>query len=143
MLAQVVRRAAVGWALLAAAAVTGCATVTGGTGPQKVKVVSDPPGAAVLVDGRPFGVTPTTVAVDRTVGHRIELEKDGYAPTAADLKTGVNPWVFGNLLVGGLVGIVVDLATDSERRLYPGGVDVRLAPAAGANPAPPPAPPAR
>jgi PEGA domain len=143
MLAQVVRRAAVGCALLAVAALSGCATVTGGTGPQKVKVESDPPGATVLVDGRPHGVTPTTVALDRTVGHRIELDKDGYAPTAADLKPGVNPWVFGNLLVGGLVGIVVDLATDSERRLYPGGVDIHLAPAAGTTPGLLPSPPLR
>jgi hypothetical protein len=130
MLTQVIRRAAVGCALLAVAAVSGCATVAGGSGPQKVKVESDPPGAAVFVDERPCGVTPTTVALDRNVVHHIRLEKDGYAATAADLKPGVNPWVFGNLLVGGLVGIVIDVATDSERRLYPGGVDVHLAPAA-------------
>jgi hypothetical protein len=126
MFAYTLRRAAVGCAFVAIAALSGCATVTGGTGPQKVKVESEPPGATVLVDGRLCGVTPTFVALDRKVEHRIRLEKDGYKPAAADLKPGVNPWVFGNVVVGGLVGVVVDLATDSERRLYPGDINMHL-----------------
>jgi hypothetical protein len=141
MFAHVARLAAAAGLLLAVGLLSGCATITGGTRPQKVQIDSDPPGATVFVDGRPCGVTPATVALDRKVEHRIQLEKDGYVPTAADLKPGVNPWIFGNVVVGGLIGIVIDLATDSERRLYPGDVDVHLHPAPAPTGPPPTAGP--
>lgn len=129
MLAYISQRAATVWGFLTVLALSGCATRTGGTGPQKIKVASDPPGATVIVDGRPCAMTPAVVHLDRKVEHQILLEKDGYMLAEADLKPRINPWIFGNLAVGGLIGVVVDLATDSERRLSPSKVDVQLSPA--------------
>ncbi|SRR5579885_665601 len=129
MLFYVMQRAATVWGFLTVVALSGCATITGGTGPQKIKVASNPPGATVIVDGQPCGMTPATLNLDRKVEHRIELEKDGYMLAEADLKPKINPWIFGNVVVGGLIGVVVDLATDSERRLSPSKVDVQLSPA--------------
>jgi hypothetical protein len=141
MLVYVSQRAATVWGFLTIVALPGCATITGGTGPQKIKVASNPSGAIVIVDGRPCGMTPTTLRLDRKVEHRIELEKDGYMLAEADLKPKINPWIFGNVVVGGLIGVVVDLATDSERRLSPSKVDVLLSPAGGPTPASPVSPP--
>ena len=141
MLVYVMQCVATVGSFLGVVVLSGCATVTGGTGPQKIKVASDPPGAAIIVDGRQCGITPATLNLDRKVEHRIELEKAGYVPAEADLKPKINPWIFGNVVVGGLIGVVVDLATDSERRLSPGKVDVHLSPAGGTTPASPGTPP--
>jgi hypothetical protein len=81
------------------------------------------------------------VSLDRKVEHRIQLEKVGYTPAESDLKPRINPWIFGNVVVGGLIGVVVDLATDSERSLSPSKVDVHLAPAEGPTPVTPVPPP--
>jgi hypothetical protein len=137
MLADVSQRAAMVWGFLTVVALSGCATITGGTGPQKVKVASNPPGATVIVDGQPCAMTPAVLRLDRKVEHQILLEKAGYMPAEADLKPGINPWIFGNVVGGGLIGVVVDLATDSERRLSPSKVDVNLSPAGGPTPVSP------
>lgn len=137
MFVYVRQRAATIWSFLTVVALSGCATITGGTGPQKIKVASNPPGATVIVDGQPCAMTPAVVRLDRKVEHQILLEKDGYMLAEADLKPKVNPWIFGNLVVGGLIGVVVDLATDSERRLSPSKVDVDLSPAGRPTPASP------
>lgn len=129
MLVYVRQRAATVWGFLTVVALSGCATITGGTGPQKIKVASNPPGATVIVDGRPCAMTPTVLRLDRKVEHQILLEKEGYMAAEADLKPRINPWIFGNVVVGGLIGVVVDLATDSERSLSPSKVDVQLSPA--------------
>lgn len=143
MLVYVSPRAATVWGLLSVMALSGCATITGGTGPQKIKVASNPSGATVLVDGQPCAMTPTVLCLDRKVEHRIQLEKDGYTLAEADLKPKINPWIFGNVVVGGLIGVVVDLATDSERRLSPSKVDVHLSPAGGPTPKSAVSPPAQ
>jgi hypothetical protein len=132
MFVCVTQRAAMVWGFLTIVALSGCATITGGTGPQKIKVASNPPGATVIVDGRPCATTPTVLRLDRKVEHQIQVEKVGYMPAEADLKPKINPWIFGNVVVGGLIGVVVDLATDSERKLSPSKVDVQLSPAAEA-----------
>jgi PEGA domain-containing protein len=141
MLFYVRQRAATVWGFLTVVALSGCATITGGSSPQKIKVASNPSGATVIVDGRPCGNTPTIVSLDRKVEHRIQLEKVGYMPAESDLKSRMNPWILGNVVVGGLIGVVVDLATDSERSLSPSKVDVHLAPAEKPTPVTPVPPP--
>lgn len=61
-------------------------------------------------------------------------------PAQAELKPSINPWIFGNDAVGGLIGVVVELATDSEWRLSPSKVDVHLSPAVGPAPESPVSP---
>jgi PEGA domain len=105
---------------------TGCATVMGGHHPQQVKIKSNPQGAMVIVDGQPQGPTPATIALDRKVEHHVQVEMPGYEPTQAVVKPGLNPWVFGNFALGGLIGLGVDCCTDSWHQLYPGSLDVHL-----------------
>jgi hypothetical protein len=50
----------------------------------------------------------------------------GHDPGRAVVTPGVNPWVLGNLVIGGVVGLAVDGVTQSWYRLYPGEVEVRL-----------------
>jgi hypothetical protein len=114
---------------------TGCCTVTGGMGAQGVKVHSTPPGAQVSVDGQPRGATPVTLYLQRNQPHDIQVEAPGYEPVHASVRPNVNPWLFGNILVGGLFGVVVDGVTQSWYRLYPGSLELRLRPGSGPPPA--------
>jgi hypothetical protein len=48
------------------------------TGPASLEVVSRPPGAQVILDGRPIGKTPMTIP-DVSIGfHDIRLELSGF-----------------------------------------------------------------
>jgi hypothetical protein len=139
-----------------AGAGSGCATVaSGGGGDQTVKVVSDPPGATVLIDGRPAGTTPAAVPLARKAEHQVEVSAPGYETARLAVKSQLNPWVFGNILVGGLIGIVVDLSTGATSTLSPDELTVKLrplgttpvapggaaSPASGSGPYPPLPPP--
>ncbi len=63
--------------------------------------------------------------------------QDGYFAEAA----GIEPWFWGNFVIGGLLGFSLDWATGSIHR-YRTDVVVRMSPAgAAANSAPPPPPP--
>jgi hypothetical protein len=61
--------------------------------------------------------------------HIVRLELAGYQPSETKLEKSLNPWVFGNILVGGLVGVVIDVVTGGFNQLNPDGVDSTLGPA--------------
>jgi hypothetical protein len=109
--------------LIAAVAVTlslsGCATVVGGGHDQRVHIDSEPRGAQVQVDGQLRGVTPIDVELSRRQEHQVQLDLEGRPPYVVALKPGCNPWVFGNLLAGGLIGLAVDASTGAVSTLYP------------------------
>lgn len=51
---------------------------------QQVQIVSNPPGAAIVVDGKPMGETPNAFPLSYG-SHRLALKKDGYANEQADV----------------------------------------------------------
>jgi predicted small secreted protein len=119
---QPVRRRLQLLVVLVAASLSGCATVVGGGHDQKVHIDSDPPGAQVRVDGQSRGVTPTDVALNRRQEHQVQLDLPGCTPYCTTLKPGCNPWVFGNILAGGVIGLAVDASTGAMSALYPKSV---------------------
>ena len=106
----------------------GCATIMGGGGEQWVRVNSTPAGAAVKIDGNDSGVTPTMVKLTRKEAHVVRLELPGYEPAETKLEKNLNPWVFGNILFGGLIGLGVDMATGSVNELKPSDVNSTFGP---------------
>ena len=126
-----------GVCLCAAVVCTGCATVTGGSRDQKVNVDSKPEGAQVIVDGKSMGVTPTEVTLKRSVDHEILLVKPGFESYQTTLKSGLNPWIFGNLAVGGVLGLAVDIGCDSCHRLQPDCMAPNLSPGTASASGPP------
>lgn len=106
---------------------SGCATVvTGGGGNQKVTITSNPPGAAVTVDGKPYGCTPAALALDRRDEHQVQLTAAGYETANVTLRSRLNPWVFGNLVLGGPLGLIIDVISDATYRLTPSELEVDL-----------------
>jgi len=114
--------------LLVVALLAGCATVTGGSRDPDITITSSPSGATLSVAQEPCGATPAIVQLSRKSEHRITLTHPGYEPAVVTVKRNLNPWVFGNLVVGGLLGVVVDVCTDSTYKLSPNEVHVNLKP---------------
>lgn len=100
----------------------GCCTIFGMAGDVPMKINSTPAGASVRVDGKYEGVTPITVRLARRQTHKVSVE---YAGKTYDkeLGPGVNPMLFGNIIFGGIIGILVDAIDGAGTTLYPFSVD--------------------
>jgi hypothetical protein len=83
---------------------------------QQVHINSEPAGAAVTVEcgdvnNDPKLVTPAVVTLHRKPSYcGIKLNKDGFAETELQFGRQMSPWYLGNILIGGLVGLIVDAA---------------------------------
>lgn len=108
---------------------TGCATIVSGK-TQDVTVRSNPPGAKVLVDGMMQGTTPLIASLIRKKRHSIEIIKDGYGRDVRATTRGFNWWYLGNLILGGIIGLIVDPITGAIFEVNPDAVYVELEKAA-------------
>jgi len=104
---------------------TGCATIMDGSS-QTVGISSTPSGALVTVDGRTIGNTPLTIDLKRKDNHTVKIALDGYHPYEMTLIKKTNSWVWGNIVFGGLIGLVVDAASGSMYKLTPEQVNAEL-----------------
>jgi hypothetical protein len=108
-----------------------CATISHGT-TQPILVESDPSGAVVslsCVQGSVpnLGSTPVTIDVERkSKSCAIGVEKPGYEPTHVPLQRTFSGAYVGNLLVGGVVGLVADAADGAMYKQGPSVVRVSL-----------------
>jgi hypothetical protein len=128
-----------------------CATVTRGT-TETLKIESDPEGAEVRVSNGFTGVTPTAFSVPRKGDLYVTVSKDGYETVNVSVPTkiaGAGAAGFaGNILIGGVIGGGVDIATGAALSHQPNPVRVVLvakpsAPISAAAMPPPPVPPAQ
>jgi hypothetical protein len=93
-----------------------CATIVSGAS-QSLAVDTSPEGAdcQVAQAGFPVGEiprTPGSVHIARSgVPVEVVCTKPGFQPTQQMQGAGVNGRVFGNILIGGLIGVVVDMAS--------------------------------
>ena len=106
--------------------ISGCATIMHGT-KQKVGISSTPSGASVNVDGVSYGKTPVAANLDRNDDHIVVIKMDGYEPYETMLTKKVSGWVWGNILIGGLIGLAVDALSGGLYKLTPEQVEATLA----------------
>ena len=129
-----------GFAVLACAALGACASITEGTH-QEITVNTKPPGAKCVLSRSGFDIgtvnkTPGTVRIDKSKQDMvIACEKDEYVRGTYLNKSDFAAVTVGNVLVGGLVGILIDVADDAATK-YDGSVTITLQPKlAGPDPA--------
>lgn len=85
----------------------GCATLASPTSVQRVAVSSEPSGAQLLVDGRPQGVTPVDVELNRRARRtRICLEKDGFGPEELVVERRLSRWLLADAAYAVFAGAV-------------------------------------
>lgn len=122
----------------AAALVGGCASIVHG-GNRTLTINTQPPGAKATIsklDGPVVSVTntPCTVSLDPKRGYfkgqsyRLKLELPGYQTAELELRSEMSGWYWGNILVGGLIGMIaVDPVTGSMWNIAPDKIDQKLA----------------
>ncbi|MFT7517024.1 MAG: hypothetical protein ACI84O_000812 [Myxococcota bacterium] len=97
--------------ILLLASTTSCATVmTGHT--DYIELRSNPSGAEFRTNRGGEGVTPGGILVDEKEDLIITFSKEGYEDTVIAMPSHISKWVWGNLLFGGIFGLIVDYASD-------------------------------
>jgi hypothetical protein len=124
----------------AAAAVgllSGCASIIKGSD-QLMTIRSFPEGATVSITNRAgqrvhTGSSPLTVDLKRGAGYfraerySVRFEKEGFKPKDVQVTASVNGWYVGNVIFGGLVGLlIVDPITGAMYTLGPDEVSAAL-----------------
>jgi uncharacterized protein YceK len=97
---------------------TGCATIIHGTR-QDVGISSTPTGASVTIDNLQSGTTPVFSKLRRKENHVVRISLAGYQPLDLTLTSSVSGWVWGNVAIGGLVGLAVDAISGGMYKLSP------------------------
>lgn len=122
---------------LTALASSGCATIVARSS-QEITITSVPEGAAVKINNKSgaavhSGNTPLTVTLKKGRGYfkaeryTVHIAKDGYHTRDITVEGEVNGWYFGNILFGGLIGLLaVDPATGAMYTLRPKEVETTL-----------------
>lgn len=118
-------------------ALGGCATIVH-DGPRIIPVASSPAGAKVSIYDRsntmissnttPFVATlPTKFGYFKGQTYRMVFEMEGHAPAEVQLESSVSGWYFGNLLFGGLLGmLIIDPLTGAMYNLTPEKIEQPL-----------------
>src|SRR5690349_7231555 len=103
--------------LLAVLVLPGCASIVTGTS-HTMAVASEPAGATCKIDraGETIGYvnqTPSTIGFSKSSKEiLVSCDKDDKKMRGvATVQPGVQPWFFGNLVLGGLIGIIVDASS--------------------------------
>lgn len=107
--------------------ITGCATIIHGKF-QKLEVSTEPQGAIVTASDGRTTTTPGMLKIDRSKQtYTLNIKKEGYEDVNMTLKRGIDPWFWGNILIGGIIGIVVDMSTGAAYKFKPDKIDEVLA----------------
>jgi hypothetical protein len=102
-----------------------CGTIMQGT-TQEVGISSNPSKASVTINGQDKGTTPMVLDLKRKDSHMIRLELDGYETYETTLTRKVSGWVWGNIVFGGLIGLVVDATAGGMYKLTPEQISAEL-----------------
>jgi len=99
----------------------GCASIVSGRN-ATVEIESQPSNADVVVrdkHGKEVVAThtPASVQLKRKDGflmpasYTATIEKPGYSPEIVPIRSTVNPWILGNVVFGGIIGLAIDNTT--------------------------------
>jgi hypothetical protein len=124
------------FALVLAAA--GCASIVSGRRAD-VTVHSNPPNAAVVVHDKhgqtvAQTTTPGVVSLKRGDGpfrrakYTATIAKPGYQTAQVPIGSGLNPWAAGNIVLGGIPGLVIDPYTGAMWKPNPSEISLNLNP---------------
>jgi hypothetical protein len=105
----------------AALGLGGCASIISGR-TATVKIDSNPSNAQVVIHDKHGSqvlttTTPATVELRRKdkfiwpAKYTATIEKPGYKTATVPINSTLNPWVVGNVVIGGPIGLIVDSAT--------------------------------
>ena len=103
--------------MAAALLLSSCATIASGGDPSitiNSNTVNEPVTITTEKQTYPNVSLPAVVQVKRKKleGQRIKIESENYSFQDIVLRKAVNSWAWGNILIGGIIGLGVDLLTN-------------------------------
>jgi len=108
----------------------GCATIVSGD-ETDTQITTDPIGAEceLIGDGYNMVVTsPANIQLDSDAAPvTIICNADGHLEERTEIDTSMDGTIFGNLILGGLIGVAIDAASGSGQK-YPESVELVLVP---------------
>ena len=104
---------------------TSCATIISGI-TQNVSFNSNPSNASIFVDDFEVGKTPFQTKLERKSEHKVVIKLEGYKPYETKLTRTFNAWYLGNVIFGGLVGLIIDPISGAIYQLTPSQVNAQL-----------------
>ncbi|WP_179338923.1 PEGA domain-containing protein [Winogradskyella ludwigii] len=102
-----------------------CATIISGSR-QNVEITSEPSSAKVYINEIEIGQTPVQKKLKRNQEYQLTLKLDGYKTYETKLEKKFNAWYIGNVLIGGIIGLVIDPITGAMHKLKPEEIDGNL-----------------
>lgn len=101
--------------LALAATLSSCASIFAGSS-SNVQVTSTPSGAKFTSSAGVSGVTPAAVSLPNGLDVSFSFEGvDGYEPAEHVSHPRMSGWIVGNILLGGIVGLIVDIVNPDTR----------------------------
>ena len=114
--------------LFAVLVLSSCATIINGPY-QKVPIASTPSGADVLINENIVGKTPIVVRLKRSKTYEsVQLKLEGYVPHKFAFVKKVDPIILGNIIIGGVIGLFIDMSSGNMYMFLPENVDITLIP---------------
>jgi hypothetical protein len=102
-----------------------CATIISGS-KQNVKFSSNPSAATIFIDEVEVGKTPFEIKLARISEHSVMIKLEGYQTYETKLTKKFNGWFVGNLLIGGIIGLIIDPITGAMYNLSPDQVNAQM-----------------
>ena len=93
---------------------------------QEISISSNPSGAMVTNNGLQLGKTPVVADLKRKGNHKIKIELEGYQPYEIALARKTSGWIFGNIIFGGIPGLIIDAITGAIYVLKPEQIQAEL-----------------
>lgn len=102
-----------------------CGTIMHGT-TQEIGISSNPSSAKVTLNGQSYGTTPIILDLKRAKTYMVKIELAGYHTYETTLTREISGWVWGNIVFGGLIGLVIDASAGGMYRLSPEQINADL-----------------
>ncbi len=117
--------------MIAAMGIMGCATIFKGT-TQDISVKSTPDKATVTIKTMAgmetfSGTTPVTAKLAKKYAYIATIKMDGYKETTIQISQSLEGWFIGNVLCGGILGMIIDFANGAMWKLEPESINITLA----------------
>lgn len=119
------RKSIISCALALTLLFSSCATIVSGS-KQKISFASTPSAASIFIDEVEVGKTPFELKLARNSEHAVMLKLEGYQTYQTKLTKKFNAWYLGNILIGGIIGLVIDPITGAMYNLSPDQINAQL-----------------
>ena len=114
-----------------------CSTIVN-TDRQQVKITSSPDKAKVTITNTGGfevfnGETPVDTKLKRKFDYVVEISLPGYKSEKIQITKGFEPMFLGNIICGGIIGMIIDFASGAVNRLEPDEIYVEMVTASYGN----------